>query len=118
VHVPVAIADNSATNFCAVSSLTFFLMSDTHRRRRRDSTVELSRVDRRCVGLLNSQLVHNGFGRRVENYKHVENLSSRVGSRIGNWVTTEYTPPDTTQLDSTCSVLNSLPNPSAARREL
>ena len=38
-----------------------------------------------CYCVLNSQLVHDGFGRKNE---HIENLSSRVGCRIGNWVTT------------------------------
>jgi len=39
-----------------------------------------------CV--LNSQLVHDGFCRRINKTEHVdENLSSRVGCRIGNWVT-------------------------------
>ena len=40
---------------------------------------------------LNSQLVHDGFGREIENWTCWEGV-------------TEYTTPDTTQLDSTCSV--------------
>jgi len=47
-----------------VASL-FNVIANTHRRRRRDSTVALSRVG----GVhLNSQLVHDGFGRRLEDY--------------------------------------------------
>ena len=41
---------------------------------------------RRCV--LNSQLVHDGFGGKKLKAEHVENLSSRVVCKIGNWVTT------------------------------
>ena len=40
----------------------FSVAANTHRRRRRDSTVESRR---RCV--LNSQLIHGGFGRKIEN---------------------------------------------------
>jgi len=63
---------------------------------------------RRCV--LNSRLVHDGCGRRVENWTCWEFIS-RVGCIIGNWVTTAdgwertHRP---TQLNSTQQ-----PNPSA-----
>ena len=56
------------------------------------------RVDSRRPCVLNSHLVHDGFAQKMKT-KHIENLSSRLGCRIENWVTTE-TPPDTTQLDS------------------
>ena len=64
--------------------------------------ISIHTADATTLCVLNSQkLVHDGFGRKMKT-EHVENLSSRVGWRIGNWVTTipagEYTPPGTTQL--------------------
>ena len=51
--------------YCTIHCLeTRHAMPNTHRRRRRDSNVELSRVGR-CQ--LNSQLVHDGFSRKIEN---------------------------------------------------
>jgi len=69
----------------------------------RDSTVEFSRVgERQCV--LNSQLVHDGFGWKISklNMLRIYYLSSRSGWKIGSWVTTAdgwvgYTLPDATQ---------------------
>jgi len=56
--------------------------------------------------LLNSQLVHDEFGRKIENWTCWEFVQIptelaaefETGSRLP---TGEYTPPDTTQLDST-----------------
>jgi len=74
-----------------------------HRLSYTSPTVELSCVASAMCGLLNSQPVHDDLVEQLKT-EHVKNLCSRVGCIIGNWVTTADTPPDTTQLNSTCSV--------------
>jgi len=70
---------------------------------------------RRCV--LNSQLVHDGFGRKSKT-ERVKNLSIRAGCSLQNWKlghdcrrvstlhTAQHTELNSTQLDSTCSVFS------------
>ena len=80
---------------------------NTHRRRRRDSTPLSSWVASTMCSLFNSQLVQDGFGRRIENWTCWEFIQS---SWLQNWklghdcrrVSTHRT----TQLDSICSVFN------------
>ena len=92
-------------------------MPNAHRRRRRNSTVELS-----CVGGVKASVVIDPVSIFLR--------QSHIGCRIVNWVTTPtgvYTPPsaDTTQLDSTrqdkfstCSVSKFSSAVVGCRREL
>jgi len=77
---------------------------------------------RRYVLKLNSQLVYDGFGQKLKD-KRIENLSSRVGCRIGNWITTadgwvHSARHNSTQLNSTCSVFKFSTKSVDSRREL
>ena len=73
-----------------------------------------SRRRRECA--LNSQLVHDGFGRNMSRIYPVELVAElETGSRLPR---SEYTPPDTTQLDSTCSVFSFSTKCVGSRREL
>ena len=90
---------------------------NTHRRR--DSTGQLSRQLRQCV--LNLQLVHYGFGIFKNSTEHAENLSRRVGCRIGKWATTDdgWVGIHTTRHNSTRLYMTSFPFFSVgSRREL
>ena len=83
---------------------------------RLNSTVESSRVG--GVYWIRNQFTTDLVD-KLKN-EHVENLSSRVGCRTGNWVTTAdgYTSPDTTQFDSKCSAFNFSIKSVGSRREL
>jgi len=84
---------------------------------RLNSTVESRR---RCVS--NSQLVHDGFSREIENWTcwkfiHASQVDCKLetGSRQP---TAEYTPPDTTQVNSTCLVFSFSTKSAGSGREL
>ena len=77
------------------------------------------RVESRRRSVLNSQLVHDGFGLKIENWTCWEFIQSELAAKLetgSRLPTGEYTSPDTTQLE--CSVFNFSTKHVGSRREL